>query len=58
MPGEDVRKRIIAELLVLGTSHEHTLPIKDIRFHPAFPVDVRHNAKIQRQELAKWATRQ
>ena len=54
---EETRKRIVAELLVLGTSHEHTLPIKDIRFHPAFPVDVRHNAKIQRQELAKWAAR-
>lgn len=52
---EEARKRIIAELLVLGTSHAHTLSIKDIRFHPAFPVDVRHNAKIQRQELAKWA---
>jgi len=56
--GEDMRKRIVAELLVLGSNHEHTLPIKDIRFHPAFPVDVRHNAKIQRQELAKWAEKQ
>jgi olefin beta-lactone synthetase len=55
---EETRKRIVAELLVLGTSHTHTLSIKDIRFHPAFPVDVRHNAKIQRQELAKWAARQ
>lgn len=28
---------------------EHTL------FHPAFPVDVRHNAKIRREDLAAWA---
>ncbi len=26
-----------------------------IRFHPGFPVDVRHNAKIRRDELARWA---
>jgi hypothetical protein len=31
---------------------------KDIRFflsHPAFPVDIRHNAKIFREKLAFWA---
>lgn len=27
-------------------------------FHPSFPVDVRHNAKIHRLTLAKWAARQ
>ena len=27
--------------------------------HPkAFPVDIRHNAKIGRETLAKWAARQ
>ncbi|MCA9237752.1 MAG: AMP-binding protein, partial [Planctomycetales bacterium] len=29
-----------------------------ILFHPGFPVDVRHNAKIRREELAAWATLQ
>ncbi len=29
--------------------------IADVRFHPRFPVDRRHNAKIHRLELAKWA---
>jgi len=29
--------------------------IKDVGFHPRFPVDRRHNAKIHRLELAKWA---
>jgi hypothetical protein len=24
-------------------------------FHPAFPVDVRHNAKIRREDLKVWA---
>ena len=26
-------------------------------FHPSFPVDIRHNAKIFREKLAVWATR-
>ena len=26
-------------------------------FHPSFPVDARHNAKIFREKLAEWATR-
>lgn len=29
--------------------------ILDVRFHPRFPVDRRHNAKIHRLELSKWA---
>jgi acyl-CoA synthetase (AMP-forming)/AMP-acid ligase II len=29
--------------------------ISDVRFHPRFPVDRRHNAKIHRLDLARWA---
>lgn len=29
--------------------------LDDVRFHPRFPVDRRHNAKIHRLELAAWA---
>ena len=29
--------------------------ISDVRFHPRFPVDRRHNAKIHRLDLAVWA---
>ena len=29
--------------------------IADVRFHPRFPTDRRHNAKIHRLELAAWA---
>jgi|CXWL01.1.fsa_nt_gi acyl-CoA synthetase (AMP-forming)/AMP-acid ligase II len=43
------------ELLNLGQRHELTKNIKDILFHPNFPVDVRHNAKIFRDKLAVWA---
>ena len=43
------------ELLELGTQYEHTKVIRDIFFHPGFPVDIRHNAKIDRARLAVWA---
>ena len=43
------------ELLALGAAHAHTRAIKTILFHPAFPVDVRHNAKIFREKLGAWA---
>jgi acyl-CoA synthetase (AMP-forming)/AMP-acid ligase II len=32
------------------------LPVEAVLFHPGFPVDVRHNAKIHRGVLAAWAT--
>lgn len=43
------------ELLAIGKRHEMTRNIKTILFHPAFPVDIRHNAKIFREKLAVWA---
>jgi acyl-CoA synthetase (AMP-forming)/AMP-acid ligase II len=46
------------ELLALGAAHDHTWGITTILFHPAFPVDIRHNAKIFREKLAVWAARQ
>ena len=44
-----------AQLLALGSVQEHTKDIKTILFHPGFPVDIRHNAKIAREKLAVWA---
>jgi acyl-CoA synthetase (AMP-forming)/AMP-acid ligase II len=35
--------------------YAHTQTITRFYFHPNFPVDVRHNAKIHRLTLAKWA---
>ncbi len=49
------RERIRQELLALGASYPHTRGIKEILFHPGFPVDIRHNAKIFREKLAVWA---
>ena len=34
------------------------LPLKSILFYPNLPVDVRHNAKINRELLASWAAKQ
>lgn len=31
------------------------LPVEDLLFHPRFPVDARHNAKIHRLTLKRWA---
>ncbi|MBE0502704.1 MAG: AMP-binding protein [Desulfuromonadales bacterium] len=49
---------IRAELCVLGQQQSQTQSIATILFHPAFPVDIRHNAKIFREKLALWAATQ
>ncbi|PJA11486.1 MAG: peptide synthase [Elusimicrobia bacterium CG_4_10_14_0_2_um_filter_56_8] len=49
------RESLTKELLALGAAHEHTKNIKTILYHPGFPVDIRHNAKISREKLALWA---
>ncbi len=46
---------LINELKAIGGKHDITRPIHNFLFHAAFPVDVRHNAKIFREELAEWA---
>ncbi len=43
------------ELLDLGSKNEQTAMIRIFLTHPAFPVDIRHNAKIDRKHLAEWA---
>ena len=50
-------KRVRRELLELGSARTQTQPIRDILFHPSFPVDIRHNSKIFREKLAVWAAR-
>ena len=48
-------RRLTEELLEIARSHEHTRAIDTVLYHPSFPVDVRHNAKILREKLAVWA---
>ncbi len=49
------KERLAMELRVLGLQNEMTRKIDEIFFHPKFPVDIRHNAKIFREKLAVWA---
>jgi acyl-CoA synthetase (AMP-forming)/AMP-acid ligase II len=52
------RARIAGELRHLGEGFVHTAHVDSFVFHPAFPVDIRHNAKIGREKLAAWAARE
>jgi acyl-CoA synthetase (AMP-forming)/AMP-acid ligase II len=54
-PGHE--NRLGRELLELGRKNPLTGGIGDILFHPGFPTDIRHNAKIKREDLAAWAAR-
>lgn len=55
-PGAEIPiDRLRAELLELGAAQPITAGIQRVLVHPGFPVDVRHNAKIHREQLALWA---
>ncbi len=54
----DRRDSIADELRAMASKHPHTIRIAHYLCHPAFPVDIRHNAKIGREKLAKWAAKQ
>jgi len=47
---------LTAELRQFALANPLTESIGDFLIHPAFPVDIRHNAKIFREKLAVWAT--
>ncbi|MGP3691584.1 AMP-binding protein [Streptomyces sp. IBSNAI002] len=49
---------LAAELRTMAEAHAPTTGLQDFLRHPGFPVDVRHNAKIGREELARWAERE
>ncbi len=52
-----VGRRISRGLAALAQQHAHTERINLFYYRPTFPVDVRHNAKIHRLALARWAAR-
>jgi acyl-CoA synthetase (AMP-forming)/AMP-acid ligase II len=56
--GRSAQEQIRQELLLLGSRYDHTCNITTILFHSAFPVDIRHNAKIFREKLAVWAKKE
>jgi len=50
-------ERVHYDLLQLAQAFSLTRSIRTVLFHPGFPVDIRHNSKIDRKELAQWATK-
>lgn len=51
-------RELLLELARLGDQHPVTRPVRRFLVHPQFPVDIRHNAKIGREQLAVWAQAQ
>jgi len=47
-------RRFTRQLRALAQRNPRTAQIKTFYFHPKFPVDVRHNAKIHRLALTRW----
>ncbi|MBL0713226.1 MAG: AMP-binding protein [Desulfosarcina sp.] len=50
--------RLARELRELAAANPLTTAIRKVLFHPGFPVDIRHNAKIFREKLARWAEKE
>ncbi len=46
---------VLAALREIAGKHAHTRAIDSFLIHPGFPVDIRHNAKIDRTALGHWA---
>jgi len=56
--GKEQHERIVEELRHIGNGFVNTAKVERFVFHPKFPVDIRHNAKIGREKLAVWAARE
>lgn len=54
-PSREEKERIAQEVLESLAACSVTRSIRTILFHRRFPVDLRHNAKIERPKLAQWA---
>jgi olefin beta-lactone synthetase len=52
------KKKVIAELRQIAAEYTQTQNINDYLIHKSFPVDIRHNAKIYREKLKEWATKE
>jgi len=54
---EPGRKALLDEIRGLGESNPVSAGVEHFLLHPAFPVDIRHNAKIFRERLTQWAAK-
>lgn len=55
-PGADP-SAVLTRLRTRAVEFETVEPISEFLMHPRFPVDIRHNAKIGREQLAQWAAK-
>ncbi|GAB3345599.1 olefin beta-lactone synthetase OleC [Marilutibacter aestuarii] len=53
--GRDAWPRIEEELRAIARAQPRAAAVDAFLRHPGFPVDIRHNAKIGRERLARWA---
>jgi len=51
------RRELLRQLKELASGYPECSKIRHFLIHPHFPVDIRHNAKINRALLGKWAAR-
>ncbi|MGI5170269.1 fatty acid CoA ligase family protein [Spirillospora sp. CA-253888] len=52
------RTALLDRIRAAAAQQSHTVGIEQVLWHPAFPMDVRHDSKIRRGPLARWAARQ
>lgn len=55
-PGTTPTPALTRALLDRGAADPGTRAIRTVLYHPGFPVDVRHNAKVDYAALTAWAT--
>lgn len=57
-PGREPSDELAKEILSLRATCADAAGVERVLFHASFPVDPRHNAKIDRLALARWAEEQ
>jgi len=53
-PGTEPSDALASEILALAADTRWEGLVSEVRFHPGFPVDTRHNSKIRREDLKAW----
>jgi hypothetical protein len=56
--GKAMRHGFQEQLKEIGRRRCEDAVVESFLFHPDFPVDPRHNAKIERKQLQAWANEQ
>jgi hypothetical protein len=57
-PGGVPTPALTDALLALGAAQERTRTVRRVLYRDRLPVDVRHNSKIDRPQLARWVEEQ